>query len=298
MTGRVRIISHCCRKKKSSPPSVEEVLIWDLEVSAADAWYRDENNFRAGSLVKHKPYWDAVILAEHPQKEELSYWLADRVRIESFLKRTVEVFFFLGQAYVTGKFPQRRHFPNYIDKEWYPWVTEEVWSLVRKGVVVVRDEALFGTPYPEIVAPLLLEEAKPRLCMDASYLNLFCEDRKFSMDGVAKVPVVGWEGMFQYSLDHKSGYFHVPLHRSSWKYFGFKWNDKYFAYTVLPFGWKNAPFIYSSLTEATAMYARSVAPAPVLTWIDDIWGQRGMYIEMHRGRFSGGRLIRWLISIQ
>ena len=152
------------------------------------------------------------------------------------MKRNVEVDFFLGQAYVTGGYPQRRHFSNYIPDQWYPWVTNEVWSLVRKGVVVVWDVKYSGSPSPDIVAPLLMEEAKPRLCMDGGYLNLFCMDKKFSMDGAAKIPVVGWREMFQFSLDHKSGYFHVPLHKSSWKYFGFKWNNTYFAYTVLPFG--------------------------------------------------------------
>jgi len=181
---------------------------------------------------------------------------------------------------VTGGFPQRRHFRNYVSEEWFPWVTNEVASSVKKGVVVKWNLDCFGSATPEVVAPLLVEEEKPRLCYDGSYLNLFCEDRKYSMDGVAKVPVVGWEGMFQYSLDHKSGYHHVPLHKSCWKYFGFKWNGEYYAYTVLPFGWKNAPYIYSTLTESTARYTRSIAPSPILTWIDDIWGASR---NAHRG---------------
>ena len=161
-----------------------------MEVSAADACYRDVDNFKAGALTLCKPYWDNVILQSHPQRDEISHWLDGGVRLESFLKRNVEVDFFLGQAYVTGGYPQRRHFSNYIPDQWYPWVTNEVWSLVRKGVVVVWDVKYSGSPSPDIVAPLLMEEAKPRLCMDAGYLNLFCMDKKFSMDGAAKIPVV------------------------------------------------------------------------------------------------------------
>ena len=197
------------------PPSISQVLEHNLEVSAADALYRDASQFQAGCLPLCKSYWDKVILPNHPQRDELSDWLDGGVRIERFLKRTVEVGYFLGQAYVRGGFPQRRHFTNYVSDEWIPWVTQEVMSLLRKGAVVQWSEEEFGTSSPEVVSPLLVEEAKPRLCADKSYVNLFCMDKKFSLDGAAKIPVVGWKGMFQFSLDHKSGYHHVPLHRSS-----------------------------------------------------------------------------------
>ena len=191
-------------RKFTTPPSISDVLTKDLDVSAADALYRDVDQFRAGCLPLCKAYWDSSILPGHPQHEEISDWLDGGVRLERFLKRTVEVDFFLGQAYVTGGFPQRRHFGNYVSDEWIPWVTEEVLSLHEKGAVVEWIEEKFGAPTPEVVSPLLVDEAKPRLCVDKSYINLFCVDRKFSLDGAAKIPVVGWKGMFQFSLDHKS----------------------------------------------------------------------------------------------
>ena len=41
--------------------------------------------------------------------------------------------------------------------------------------------------------------------------------------------------------------------------------------TVLPFGWKISPLIYHSVTEAVAMYIRSLG-IPMLCWIDDMLG--------------------------
>ena len=91
------------------PPTIDQVLLFDLSVSAADAHYRDVSSFRAGSLSLCKPFWDSVILPSHPQKDEISDWL-DGVRLERFLKRTVEVDLFLGQAYVTGGVPPAQAF--------------------------------------------------------------------------------------------------------------------------------------------------------------------------------------------
>jgi len=42
-------------------------------------------------------------------------------------------------------------------------------------------------------------------------------------------------------------------------------------FAVLPFGWKSSPLVYHSLTEAVAMYCRSLG-IPMLVWIDDMLG--------------------------
>ena len=45
----------------------------------------------------------------------------------------------------------------------------------------------------------------------------------------------------------------------------------YYVITVLPFGWKTSPLIYHTVTEALAMYIRSLG-IPILCWIDDMLG--------------------------
>ena len=87
------------------------------------------------------------------------------------------------------------------------------------------------------------------------------------MDGVGKWPEVGWRGMFMFSVDH-----HLPLHCSAWKFFGLKWEGIVYMCTTLNFGWKLAPFIYHTLTEATCMYVRELIRIPALAWLDDIAG--------------------------
>lgn len=55
--------------------------------------------------------------------------------------------------------------------------------------------------------------------------------------------------MFKFDL--KSGYHHVDIFEGSQTYLGFSWNiegeDKYFVFTVLPFGIAVAPWLFTKL---------------------------------------------------
>jgi len=97
-----------------------------------------------------------------------------------------------------------------------------------------------------VVSPLGVEPSKPRALWDGRYVNKFCRDLPFAMDNATKVAEVAWEGAYFFKIDHKSGYHHVPLHESSWKYFGVFWKGTYYVFAVLPFGWKASPFIYTT----------------------------------------------------
>ena len=77
------------------------------------------------------------------------------------------------------------------------------------------------TVIPTVVSPLGIEPYKPRALWDGRFVNEFCRDVPFSMDNATRVAEVAWENAYFFKLDHKNGYQHVPLHRDSWKYFGF-----------------------------------------------------------------------------
>ena len=77
--------------------------------------------------------------------------------------------------------------------------------------------------------------------------------------------------LIPFKLAHKNGYFHVPFHKDSRKYFGVFWKGIHYVLTVLLFGWKSSPLIYHSITEAANMFIRSLG-IPMLAWIDDILG--------------------------
>ena len=76
--------------------------------------------------------------------------------------------------------------------------------------------------FPHVISPLQVHEktdGKLRLCFDGRYINLFVNPPTFSNEGPQTIPNWGWKGMWMFSLDHKSGYYHVPLNEYSWKIF-------------------------------------------------------------------------------
>ena len=164
------------------------------------------------------------------------------------------------------------HLPNHVPAEHCSWVTAEVEQLVSTGCIArwanVADTSLYTKPH--MVLPLGVEPKKPRLIWDARWLNLMCVHSPFTMDGVGKVAQYAWPGAHQVTVDHKSAYHHVALEPSSWQYFGFEWEDEFYVFTVLCFGWCSEPFIYASLSEAVARYLRS-QDVPVLTWINNFY---------------------------
>ena len=209
-------------------PSIQNVLQNDLRVSAIDAPFRDENDFLPGSLRFYKGFWEEEILAGHPQKSLLLDWL-DGVRVESFLND------YTSDSYkgvpVKGRFPPPVKLPNYVPSEFEDWVSSTISEYVSMGMVQKWSSVrLQEEPeVPILILPLGVEPNKPRLIYDARYLNLFLKHLPFKMDTVGKVPQMSWENMFFFSLDHKAGYLHVPIHRESWKFLGFEWKGEVYS---------------------------------------------------------------------
>ena len=128
--------------------------------------------------------------------------------------------------------------------------------------------AFGGMPSPSLDFALTVEPTKPRLCLDARFLNLWMKDVPFSLDRLTDVPRYVYKGSFMTKCDDKSGYDHVLLTPSSQTYFGFEWGGLWFVCTTLPFGWKISPFIYHSLGLVTSRFVRGQG-VPCSLYIDD-----------------------------
>ena len=197
-------------------------------------------------------------------------WLQG-VQIEDFLNSYTKGNF--QDITLDSYYPEPQHFDNYVPEEFQQFMEENVQEWVNMGVLQKWDEIKSpeDPDIPLVVSPLGVEPKKPRGLWDGRYVNEFCRDIPFNMDNAAKVAEVAWVNAYLFKLDHKNGYFHVPLHEKSRKYFGVFWKGIYYVLTVLPFGWKSSPLIYHSITEAVNMYIRSLG-IPMLGWIDDMLG--------------------------
>ena len=123
---------------------------------------------------------------------------------------------------------------------------------------------------PHLILPLGVEPSKPRFIWDGRYLNLWMGGLPFFLEMLGKLPGMIPEGAKALSTDLKNGYYHVQLHPSSYKYFGFVLRDVVYVYTVLPFGWSPAAYIFQELTDTIVNYVR-VSGYPCVGYIDDFF---------------------------
>ena len=252
------------------PDFFKQILQGDQQVSLEDAIFRKEDLFVPSNLRNFYEFWEQEILKNHPHKDNLLKWIKG-VEIEEFLNSYTSTEFQGMQ--LNSYYPEPKQFPNYVPEEFVPFMDKQVEEWVNNGALQPWKEAKKdGDPdIPTVISPLGIEPSKPRALWDGRYVNEFCRDMPFSMDNAAKVAEVAWEGAYFFKIDHKNGYLHVPIHEKSKKFFGICWNGVYYVFTVLPFGWKTSPVVYHSITEAAAMYLRSL-DIPMLDWIDDMLG--------------------------
>ena len=234
----------------------------DKIVTIEDAIFREESAFVPGNLNNHREFWETVILKDHPYKTTLLGWLPG-VKLSEFMNS------FTSSTYqgvkIHSVYPKPAFFENYVPEEYEGFVTTTLKEWENLG------DIQRVTCTPVVVCPIGIESSKPRVIWDGRYLNEFIRDIPFSMDSATKVAEVAWKGAYMFKLDHKNGYFHVPIEEQSRMYFGICWQEVCYVLCVLPFGWKSSPYIYHSLTEAVNMYIRSLG-IPMLGWIDDMLG--------------------------
>ena len=120
---------------------------------------------------------------------------------------------------------------------------------------------------PHVVLPLTVEPTKPRLCIDARFLNLWMKDSPFALDRLSDVPRFVYKGSFMTKCDDKSGYV-CTYFGFVCTYFGFEWGGLWFVCTTLPFGWKMSPYVYHTTGLAVSGVLREQG-IPCSLYIDD-----------------------------
>ena len=206
-----------------------------------------------------------TILQENPRKEQILGWIRNKVNITDFIVPYRGKF--KGSMYKSD-FPPRKCFSNHRScKKFSDFVSKEILKRVKTGALRVWGRVGFVDP-PYLVLPLTVEPTKPRLCLDARFLNLWMRDQLFNLDGLVDVPRYVYKGSYMSKCDDKSGYDHVLLTVSSQTYAGFQWESCYLVCATLPFGWKISPYIYHTIGSAATTFFRSIG-IPCSLYIDD-----------------------------
>ncbi|KXZ40999.1 hypothetical protein GPECTOR_1018g286 [Gonium pectorale] len=152
------------------------------------------------------------------------------------------------EAYLSGRQPQRIHFPNHRSAaEHAAFVTAEVGKGIQTGVMAEwRDE--WGPP-TVINGLRVVEGKKLRLCMNPMYINQHMEVPALKYESVKDLPGYLRRGSFMFTTDDKSGYWNLQLHPSMYPYAAFEWQGRVLFWPVLAFGFAPACWTYSLLKQ-------------------------------------------------
>ncbi|RCN25006.1 reverse transcriptase, partial [Ancylostoma caninum] len=107
---------------------------------------------------------------------------------------------------------------------------------------------LLQTGVSRFVSPLsVVKGKKMRLVLDLSLLKEFVAKEKVKFEDMATVmPMLPDQG-FMTSFDFKNGYHHVKIAAEHQKFLGFKWKNRLYKFSVLPFGLCSAPHIFTKM---------------------------------------------------
>ena len=150
---------------------------------------------------------------------------------------------FKGQFYHAQTPPASRIDNSAICTQFTDFISDTTAQLVASGVLAIWGE-VGVVPPPHLVLPITVEPSEPRLCHDERFLNLWIRDLPFKLDHLSDLPRYVSPGHFQTAIDDNSGYQHVRLHLSSETYFGLEWENMFFVFRTLLFGWKASALIY------------------------------------------------------
>ena len=174
---------------------------------------------------------------------------------------------FQGEHYDSDLPPPKLFANNGSCKSFTQFIRKTLLARLRSGAISLVGRVGSVTP-PHLVLPLTVEPGKPRLCHDARFLNLWMEDKPFTLDRLGDLPRYVSQDSYQTVLDDKSGYDHIFLSEDSRTFVGFQWGGWYFTYNTLLFGWKISPFVYHTTGLLPTHFFRSIG-IPCSLYIDD-----------------------------
>eukprot|EP00884_Botryococcus_braunii_P011539 jgi/Botrbrau1/20386/Bobra.0006s0047.1 len=172
------------------------------------------------------------------------------------------------QALLEGSSPGAVVFPNRKSALVNPgFVGEALAQMCRTGAIRVVDPAQVV-----VISPLGVvgeTSQKPRLILDAMYVNTFVKYVPFHYESLRNLPLLANPEDVMMITDFKSGYHHIPLHPSVHKYFGIQYGGVTYCFTVLPFGLASACRVFTLVMREVWRPLRGLGMRGIL-YIDDI----------------------------
>jgi ribonuclease HI len=110
---------------------------------------------------------------------------------------------------------------------------------------------------------------KFRKILDCRGLNAELRDVHFRMEGVEVAQALMRQGDWATSLDFKSAYSHVPVHRDLRPFLCFEYKGETYQYRGMPFGVKHAPRVFTRLMKRAVTAVRKRWGVRMTFYMDD-----------------------------
>ena len=140
------------------------------------------------------------------------------------------------------KFPLNFEIPNktFLAKE-ESFLRSEISNLLLLGCINVADKR------PNCVSPISCvpkKNGKFRLVTDHRHLNSYSHATTIKYQDINTVIKVVEPKDCMVTADLENGFFHIPIHKDDQTLLGFKFQSRYYTWSVLPFGHNCSPFYF------------------------------------------------------
>lgn len=194
------------------------------------------------------------------------------------------------------KLPFNRHLPKFHHASWIP-NTQQEWEVLREmRDKLLRDGVVIPAESRDFVSRSRLEPKKDggfRLIVDLRFVNKHIASTTCKYEGLSQLEHVLRPADFMVSFDLKSGYYHVPIHRSHVRYITTELAGTLVSFQALPFGLSTAPRVFTKVMRPFVAALRKQG-IRVLPYIDDFLLMSGDKAQSLRDREEADRLIRAL----
>ena len=117
---------------------------------------------------------------------------------------------------------------------------------------------------------------KKRLVVNMRHVNKFLLKRRYKYEDMRVAMMLFEQGELMFTFDLKSGYHHVEIAAQHYKYLGLEWNNRFYVFTVLPFGLAAAPYVFTKLLRPLVRLWRNRGLKAVLYLDDDVFAVHGV----------------------
>ena len=179
------------------------------------------------------------------------------------------------------EFPKRMFFRNHNSVFCnYEFVSSEISKLLLSGAMVEVSSTDLHVCNPLGVA--VSTSGKPRLILDLQYVNQHLRSLRFKYEDIRTAADLFQKGDWFFKFDYTSGYHHLEIFPEHTFFLGCSWmvdgRQKFFKFTVLPFGLSTGPYIFTKVQRALTKYWRSQG-IRIFTYLDDGAGAESSFLE-------------------